>query len=102
MNTRIITAKQYQQVMSIAARAERDTTFLALPAERLQRFQAWLQESDKQAGEQLEFEQPNAHEVLDQKLLGWRYFMALNYLRQEAVRRIAELELADVFGDTAQ
>lgn len=101
MTTRIITATQYQQVQSIAARAERDPNFLALPQERLVKLQTWLATCDKQAGEYLEFEQPNAHEVLDQKLLCWRYFVALNYLREEAIRRIATLELAEIFGTVA-
>lgn len=102
MNTRIITAKQYQQVLAIATRAERDDNFLALPMERLQRMQAWLIECDKQPGDWIEFEQPSTHEVLDQKLIGYRYFTALSFLQREAVRRIAEVELADVFGAQAE
>ena len=99
MNTRTITAKQYQQVLAIATRAEREPTFLALPMERLQRMQAWLTACDKTPGERFEFEQPIENQTLDQNLLGWRYFTALSFLQREAVRRVAELELAAICGE---
>lgn len=90
---RVITLDQYEQVLRMGHPEFLARKLPTLDEAKLLNGLAWAKERDRQNGEELEFE-VNPAEPLDQKLMGWRYFTALN-----AFRKAVELEIANKTAD---
>jgi hypothetical protein len=95
-NERVIPITQYQQVIRMSHPRVLTEKFPTLEIEKLERAVSWLQECDRQKDETLTFE-VNPAEPLDQKLMGWRYFNALNAIRKVVEATLADRTMAAVF-----
>lgn len=93
---RLISLKQYQQVMVLSSQRMLTQKIPTFDVATLNRALAWTQECDRQPDEMLTFE-VNPAEPLDQKLMGWRYFKALNAIRKAVEDALADRAADEVF-----
>lgn len=95
---RIITVAEYQKIDYVSRKS---IEYLrTLPTPRIRHVLACLNEADKQPGEEFEFEQPYPNEVLDQPLLGHRYFKYLCRTKRMLIDILAERALEEMLMPT--
>lgn len=97
--TRLIDRKTYLTVIRLGELARKSPHVYANASEeKLKQVLAVLADADRRSTEQMVFEQPTDHEMLDQPLLGWRYFNAINRVRELIDNQLGVKALDDLLG----
>lgn len=98
--TRTITLVDYQRIVDLGAIAHfQPERFAKVSTERLQKALELVETADKQPEEALVFE-VSATDPLDQKLMGYRYFTAINRVKATVQPLLGERQMDRLLGFT--